>query len=140
MFFRTDNNNLPYCSKPLALGFRTPCIQTPEFPFKTFDWSNSKQYVIFEVVQQKPTFNEEGQFELATVVRCPYCGDKSRLSFEECINLLKVAQAHKKKGIFSESQRSIIALMIRGYRMKQPFPLSNSKEIPHSIPFQWATP
>ena len=111
-FVRTDN--LETKTAAPAVGFYIPCIQSEEFTMKKYDWSDTANYTIFEIEQQKPVKNENGNFELITIVRCPYCSEKSRLSKEEISSIQKYVQDNK--GNFSDLQQQIIEIAADGYR------------------------
>jgi len=82
-FYRTDQET----KKAPAIGFYLPCIQSKEFEIQKYDWYKTNEETIFEVVQQKPIFDETGNMQLVTIVRCPYCGELSRLDEKETIAL-----------------------------------------------------
>jgi hypothetical protein len=106
-FFRTDNNNR---SAGPVIGFRLPCIQDESFPnsIQKFDWSNTANQTIFEVVQQKLVGKE-----LQTVVRCPYCGQLCRLSKKEAENIAEYVTTNKEQ--YTKLIQDIAAIMIEGY-------------------------
>lgn len=111
-FVRTDNFGTETAAP--AVGFYIPCVQSEEFTIKKYDWSDTANYTIFEIEQQKPVKNENGNFELFTIVRCPYCSEKSRISKEEILSIQKYV--HENKSNFSELQKQIIDIAVDGYR------------------------
>lgn len=111
-FVRTDNFGAETAAP--AVGFYIPCVQSEEFAIKKYDWSDTANYTIFEIKQQKPVKNENGNFELITIVRCPYCSEKSRISKEEILSIQRYVQENKVK--FSDLQQQIIEIAAAGYR------------------------
>lgn len=121
-FFRTDSDQREG-SPPPALGFRLPCIQSDGFPVEKYDWSKTAGRVLFEVVQQKIITNPEqirteGAPEVQTVVRCPYCGELSRLSADEVESLAGYVGRYPET--FSDLQRQIVEIMVEGYGITTP--------------------
>lgn len=110
MFFRTDWNNNRKSDAP-AIGFSTPCIQTPEFSLEKHDFNKTNDNLIFEVVLQRFIDGE-----LQTVVRCPYCGEMCRLSKEEAKAFISYVFKHRK--FYGEHRRRIAVLVYRGYVQK----------------------
>ena len=63
-----------------AIGINLPCPQTKEFTamnLKVTDWDKYLSFLQIEVVYQKPI---NGHLE--TVIRCPWCGELTRLGSE----------------------------------------------------------
>lgn len=105
-FYRTDQQKSGTGSNmPPAVGFRLPCIQSADFPVIKFDWDKTSEKVIFEIVQQKQV---DGQ--LWTIVRCPYCGELSRIDAKEAIAIHEYVV---QKG--NDMQKKIVERMISGY-------------------------
>lgn len=111
-FVRTDNFGTETAAP--AVGFYIPCVQSKEFTMTKYDWDDTANYTIFEIEQQKPVKNENGNFELITIVRCPYCSEKSRISKEEILSIQRYVQENKVK--FSDLQQQIIEIAAAGYR------------------------
>lgn len=107
VFFRSDYGNKKAIP---AYGFNQPCI-FQEQTIKIYDWDNIKDSLIFEVTQQKIVGGI-----LETVVRCPYCGEICRLSFDEVKILTHYVWEHK--SYFTDIQKQIIVLMYKGYKTK----------------------
>jgi hypothetical protein len=93
----------------LAYGHYSDCPQDPESKEKFFKW-NYGELLHIEVVQQK-LIQEDGKTELQTVVRCPTCGDRSRLSFEEVNEIAKWTTDTKQ----SKEVREVVDRMLEGY-------------------------
>lgn len=111
-FVRTDNFGTETAAP--TVGFYIPCVQSEEFTIKKYYWDDTANYTIFEIKQQKPVKNENGNFELITIVRCPYCLEKSRISKEEILSIQRYVQENKVK--FSDLQQQIIEIAAAGYR------------------------
>lgn len=112
MFYRTsnqvNNKNLP------DVGFRLPCIQSKEFAIKKFDCYNTNDNVFFEVTQQKPVLNKlDNTWTLQTVIRCPYCGECSRLDYNEALSLFSHVWKNRKH--FTYVQIAATIEILRGY-------------------------
>ncbi len=99
----------------LRFGMRTPCFQTPEFGLQVthYDWNSNAQRTHFEIIQQKIIMDDENEKQLQTVIRCPYCGAGSRLSYEEVCALVRYSNAHPE--YFDPMKRAIIAEAFSGY-------------------------
>lgn len=106
-FYRTDEKvkNAP------AVGFKLPCIASVDFPVKKYDWHNMGWRTIFEVVQQKYVTDEKNVLQI--VVRCPYCGAKSRLDYKEMKALSSYVKEHS--DWFTDLQKEIVAIALQGY-------------------------
>lgn len=106
IFLRTDNFSRG-TNNPPAVGFRVPCVQSDKFPVEKFDWDKTSERVIFEVVQQKQV---DGQ--LWTIVRCPYCGELSRIDAKEAVAIHEYVMQNG-----TNEQKEIIKRMLVGYNL-----------------------
>lgn len=110
-FYRTDEKvkNAP------AVGFRLPCIASADFPVKKYDWDNTEGRTVFEVVQQKYVTDEQSGFEMFhLVVRCPYCGEKCRLSYTEVKAMFDDIQENGSG--YTDFQKQIVTIAWEGYQ------------------------
>ena len=118
VFYRTDTGQRDERKgqQPPAVGFELPCIQSDDFPGKKYDWQHTASNTIFEVVQQKIVTDQvktPGVTEIQVVVRCPYCEELCRLSYEEVEKLVGfVGQCPE---TFSDLQRQIVEIIAEGY-------------------------
>lgn len=80
-FFR--NENIP----GFAYGVYTPCPTQQSDEVEVMDWSHLRDYLIFEIVQQKQV---NGHLE--TVVRCPFCKNISRFGVDEWTEINAIIQ------------------------------------------------
>ena len=111
-FIRTGAKDSKY--PQLDFGVSIPCFQTPEFGnLKHHDWGNNRQLTHFEITQQKIVLNEDNFEELQTVIRCPYCGACSRLSYEEVASLM--THQIEQPEYFDKFQKEILSEVIHGY-------------------------
>lgn len=111
-FFRTDDTH----SVAPTIGYRIPCVVSNDFAFTRFDWSNTFQSTIFEMIQQRPVKNESGETQLFPVVRCPYCGELSRLDEKEVKSFVLYIWKHRKD--FTELQVKTAILAAKGLKNK----------------------
>lgn len=79
----TKNEAVP----EFAYGFYSPCPTQRSEEIEIIDWSNLRDYLIFEIVQQKQV---NGHLE--TVVRCPFCKNISRFGVDEWTEINTIIQ------------------------------------------------
>ena len=113
MFYRSYDNfkNLP------KFGFEFGCIQSEDRPLNVYDYDHVKNQIIFEIIQQKPVFDDSTKngFELQICVRCPYCGAVCRLSYDEVTELIKYVVKNRRQYSYLQVKSVIIAA--RGYKI-----------------------
>ncbi len=83
--------------KAPAIGFKCHCPQHEAFEMAKYDWSNTSEQTIFEVVAQKIVLTESGETEIQTVIRCPYCGEMCRMDKKEALALKAWADQDNEK-------------------------------------------
>ena len=110
-----NTQNLGIQSVPRTT-LKIDCIQIEEGQkLVQYDGSNLKEYTIFEIVQQKAVILENGNYQLQTVIRCPYCQSKSRLSYDEILNLFQYVGDDENCHKFDELQKEIVKIAFYGY-------------------------
>lgn len=116
-FFRVGEGKLP---NHLHMGVNMPCPVTLKNGngIKIYDWHNTSDYTIFEVVSQKICNDENtgGTLEVWTCVRCPYCGHMVRLSSTEAFTLQRWAETLDKEK--SKEIIEVIARIVDGYTIE----------------------
>lgn len=118
MFFRTDSIK----KNPPPIGINIHCPVSENFPKKlnVYDWSRSREHTAVEVLRQGIVTDHDQiqsgrKTEIQTIVRCPYCGELSRLSFEEVSNINAYFQNHG-----TDADKEICEIMLNGYTYSEP--------------------
>ena len=116
LFIRTDEISRVKKGAP-AIGIEIPCVLSDNNNTKLFDWDKTTELTVFEVVQQKYVTSEEGNIEFQLVIRCPYCGAMSRISYDEMVSIAKWVFTHRLH--YDHLRKQIILTALRGYKPKK---------------------
>ena len=103
----TRNDEVP----GFSYGFINPCPVVKCDEVEIMDWSNLRNYLIFEITQQMQ-FN--GQ--LVTVVRCPFCQNVSRFGVDDWTEINAIIQDPANG--YDELTRENCARAMAGYLTK----------------------
>ena len=103
----TRNDEVP----GFSYGFFNPCPVVKCDEVEIMDWSNLRNYLIFEITQQMQ-FN--GQ--LVTVVRCPFCQNVSRFGVDDWTEINTIIQDPANE--YDELTRENSARAMAGYLTK----------------------
>ena len=94
-----------------SYGFYIPCPAVKCDEVEIMDWSNLRNYLIFDIVQQKQV---NGHLE--TVVRCPFCKNISRFDVDEWTEINTIIQDPANE--YDELTRENSARAMAGYLTK----------------------
>ena len=116
LFIRTDEISRVKKGAP-AIGIEIPCVLSDDNKTKLFDWDRTTELTVFEVIQQKYVTSEDENNEFQIVIRCPYCGAMSRISYEEMVSIAKWVFTHRLH--YDHLRKQIILTALRGYKPKK---------------------
>lgn len=115
IFYRTDSQKRDPRTgdTPPAIGIKLPCPHSEQPGYEFYDWSDSRESTVFEIVRQGIITDPEqtdGTPEVQAVVRCPYCGDMCRLNKTEAKAVNDWIQENG-----TEKEKEITRIMFEGY-------------------------
>lgn len=91
-----------------SFGMNFPCPGDEKIVMPFQDLQNVKRYFVIEIVQQKIVDNQ-----LTTVVRCPFCGNKSRMTEREIQTMHRII--HSGETYYNELTKQVIDIALQGY-------------------------
>lgn len=89
-----------------GVNFPCPGDEKTAIPFQ--DLQNVKRAFVVEIVQQKIVDNQ-----LATIARCPFCGNKSRMTEQEIQIMHRII--HSGKTYYNDLTKQVIDIALQGY-------------------------
>lgn len=89
-----------------GMNFPCPGNEKAEMPFQ--DLKNVKGYLVLEIVQQKIVDNQ-----LTTIARCPFCGNKSRMTEQEIQIMHRII--HSGETYYNDLTKQVIDIALQGY-------------------------
>lgn len=89
-----------------GMNFPCPGDEKTEIPFQ--DIRNAKDFFVIEIIQQKIVDNQ-----LATIVRCPFCGNKSCMTEQEVQIMHRII--HNGETYYNDLTKQVIDIALQGY-------------------------
>lgn len=88
------------------MNFPCPGDENTEIPFQ--DIRNVRDFFVIEIIQQKIVDNQ-----LATIVRCPFCGNKSCMTELEVQIMHRII--HNGETYYNDLTKQVIDIALQGY-------------------------